>query len=59
MEVKGEGEVTQIGLIFLGLNFLLDWSKIFLLCSREKKKHLQLLNNNTFYNKSSCFSWGR
>ena len=27
MEVKGEGEVTQIGLIFLGLNFLLDWSK--------------------------------
>lgn len=27
MEVKGKGEVTQIGLIFLGLNFLLNWSK--------------------------------
>ena len=27
MEIKGEEEVTQIGLIFLGLNCLLDWSK--------------------------------
>jgi len=27
MEAKGEEEVTQIGLIFLGLNFLLDWSE--------------------------------
>ena len=31
MEIKGEGEVTQIGLIFLGLNlskFWFNWSKL-------------------------------